>query len=69
MLLDLLKKSAPSRIVNVSSLAHMGGGIIWEDINSEKSYNTVKAYSQSKTANILFTNELARRLQGTNVYG
>jgi NAD(P)-dependent dehydrogenase (short-subunit alcohol dehydrogenase family) len=46
----------------------IGGGINWDDINSEKSYNTIKAYSQSKTANILFTNELARRLQGTNVY-
>lgn len=67
ILLDLLKKSGPSRIINVSSLAHIGGGINWDDINSEKSYNTVKAYSQSKTANILFTVELARRLQGTQV--
>uniref|UniRef100_A0A1B0GM47 Short-chain dehydrogenase n=1 Tax=Phlebotomus papatasi TaxID=29031 RepID=A0A1B0GM47_PHLPP len=67
LLLDLLKKSAPSRIINVSSLAHINGQINKEDLNSEKSYNRITAYSQSKLANILFTRELAKRLEGTRV--
>ncbi|GAB0096916.1 retinol dehydrogenase 12 [Sergentomyia squamirostris] len=67
LLLDLLKKSAPSRIINVSSLAHIGGQINRNDMNSEKSYNRITAYSQSKLANLLFTRELAKRLEGTKV--
>lgn len=67
LLLDLLKASAPSRIVVLSSLAHKFGQIDREDLNSEKSYNKYKAYSQSKLANILFTQELARRLKGSCV--
>ncbi|XP_059612876.1 retinol dehydrogenase 14-like [Phlebotomus argentipes] len=67
LLLDLLKKSAPSRIVTVSSLAHMSGQINKEDLNSDKSYNRITAYAQSKLANILFTRELARRLESTRV--
>lgn len=62
LLLDLMKKTVASRIVNVSSLAHTFGSMNWDDLNSEKSYNAVTAYGQSKLANILFTNELARRL-------
>ncbi|XP_017958897.1 retinol dehydrogenase 12-like [Drosophila navojoa] len=67
LLLDLLKKSAPSRIVNVSSLAHTRGCIDFSDLNSEKYYDPGAAYSQSKLANILFTRELAKRLEGTGV--
>lgn len=67
LLLDYLKASAPSRIVVLSSLAHKYGEINRDDLNSEKSYNKFKAYSQSKLANILFTQELAKRLKGTNV--
>ncbi|KAH8307731.1 hypothetical protein KR044_011319 [Drosophila immigrans] len=67
LLLDVLKKSAPSRIVNVSSLAHTRGAININDLNSEKSYNEGDAYSQSKLANVLFTRELAKRLEGTGV--
>ncbi|XP_015040263.2 retinol dehydrogenase 12 isoform X2 [Drosophila pseudoobscura] len=67
LLLDLLKNSTPSRIVNVSSLAHTRGEINTGDLNSEKSYDEGKAYSQSKLANVLFTRELARRLAGTGV--
>jgi len=69
LLLDLLKASAPARIVNVSSEAHrLGGGRInFDDLMGEKSYNPMTAYGQSKLANILFTYELARRLKGTGV--
>uniref|UniRef100_A0A3P8TPA3 Si:ch211-107o10.3 n=1 Tax=Amphiprion percula TaxID=161767 RepID=A0A3P8TPA3_AMPPE len=63
-LLDLLKKSAPSRIVNVSSLAHERGQIYFDDINQDEDYRPWKSYSQSKLANVLFTKELASRLQG-----
>lgn len=67
LLLDLMKKSAPARIINVSSMAHTWGSINLEDINSEKSYDKRGAYSQSKLANVLFTRSLAKRLQGTGV--
>ncbi|GLD54576.1 retinol dehydrogenase 12-like protein [Lates japonicus] len=67
LLLDLIKRSTPARIINVSSLAHSWGKINLEDINSEKSYNKNEAYSQSKLANVLFTRSLAKRLEGTGV--
>lgn len=67
LLLDILIGSAPSRIVNVSSGAHRGGRIHFEDINLRKKYSSFKAYSQSKLANILFTYELAEKLRGTGV--
>ncbi len=67
LLLDLLKKSAPSRIVNVSSRAHSGGTIHFDDLQGEQRYGGFGAYGQSKLAQILFTQELARRLQGTRV--
>ncbi|XP_062402568.1 retinol dehydrogenase 13-like isoform X2 [Sardina pilchardus] len=66
-LLDLLKKSSPSRIVNVSSLAHERGEMYFDDINLDKDYTPQKAYKQSKLANVLFSRELSRRLQGTGV--
>ncbi|XP_027711459.1 retinol dehydrogenase 14 isoform X2 [Vombatus ursinus] len=67
LLLDRLKDSAPSRIVVVSSKLYKYGEINFEDLNSELNYNKSFCYSQSKLANILFTRELARRLEGTNV--
>ena len=67
LLLDLIKKTNKSRIINVSSLDHTFCDINWADINWEKSYSPVKAYGQSKLANILFTNELAKRLEDTSV--
>jgi len=67
LLLDLLKKTAPSRIVNVSSLAHVKGIIHFDDINLDKEYSPWISYRQSKLANVLFTRELALRLQGTGV--
>ena len=69
LLLDVLKKSAPSRIVNVSSDAHKGAkaGLDFDDLQGQRNYNGWHAYQQSKLANILFTKELARRLDGTGV--
>lgn len=67
LLLDLLKNSAPSRIVVISSSGHKFTNIKTDDLNSEKSYHKFKAYSQSKLANVLFANELARRLKDTGV--
>ena len=67
LLLDLLVKSEPSRIIVVSSGAHKIGRIHFNDINLENNWNMVKSYSQSKLANILFTYELSRRLVNTKV--
>ena len=67
LLLDLLKSSAPARIVNVASEAHRRSRIEFDDLMGERSYKGFRAYGQSKLANILFTYELARRLDGTNV--
>jgi NAD(P)-dependent dehydrogenase (short-subunit alcohol dehydrogenase family) len=67
LLLDTLKASAPARIVNVSSGAHVNAKLDLDDLQFQKSYNGWKAYSRSKFANILFTYELARRLNGSGV--
>ncbi|RWS00778.1 dehydrogenase-like protein, partial [Dinothrombium tinctorium] len=68
LLIDLLKASKPSRIVNVASRAHYRGTINFDDINSDKSYSESKAYNQSKLANVLFTRELAKKLKGSGVF-
>jgi retinol dehydrogenase-14 len=67
LLLDRLKQSAPARVVTVSSGAHATGRIDFDDLQGERSYSGARAYSQSKLANVLFTYELARRLQATSV--
>ncbi|XP_053407649.1 retinol dehydrogenase 12-like isoform X7 [Mercenaria mercenaria] len=68
LLLGLLKKSQPSRIVNVSSMAHRWSkGIDFDNLKAEKSYSITDTYFSSKLANILFTRELARKLEGTGV--
>jgi len=67
LLLDVLKASAPARIVNVSSGAQALGSIHLDDLQAEKHYSSMRAYGQSKLAIVLFTYELARRLQGTGV--
>ena len=67
LLLDLLKAGAPSRIVNVSSIAHRWANIDFDDLGGEKQYSMGRAYYQSKLANVLFTYELARQLDGMEV--
>ncbi len=67
LLLDMLKSVPSARIVNVSSRAHYRGHVNFEDLQSQHGYNGMRAYSQSKLMNVLFTYELARRLQGTHV--
>jgi len=67
LLLDLIKASAPAKVVVVSSQAHLHGKLNFDDIHSEKNYSSWGAYGQSKLANILFASELNRRLEGTNV--
>lgn len=67
LLLDRLKAGAPSRIVTTSSIAHRGAKMDFDDLQMSKSYGGIRAYGQSKLANILFTRELASRLQGTGV--
>jgi NAD(P)-dependent dehydrogenase (short-subunit alcohol dehydrogenase family) len=67
LLLDRLKESAPARIITTASAAHQGARIPFEDLNAERSYKGFGRYGQTKLANILFTRELARRLEGTAV--
>ncbi|XP_069462805.1 retinol dehydrogenase 13 isoform X2 [Ambystoma mexicanum] len=68
LLLEKMKNSGHSRIINVSSLAHIAGEIDLDDLNWEKKkYDTKAAYCQSKLANVLFTKELSKRLKGTGV--
>jgi len=69
LLLDTLKASTPARIINVSSDAHSGGKIDFDNLQGERSYSSFGPYGNSKLANILFTTELARRLEGTGVTG
>jgi NAD(P)-dependent dehydrogenase (short-subunit alcohol dehydrogenase family) len=64
-LLDLLVATGDSRVVTVSSMGHRAGRIRFDDLQSERSYNRLRAYGQSKLANLLFTYELQRRLSGT----
>jgi NAD(P)-dependent dehydrogenase (short-subunit alcohol dehydrogenase family) len=67
LLLDRLRQDAPSRVVTVSSGAQALGRIDFADLQGERAYSGQRAYNQSKLANVLFTYELARRLQGSGV--
>jgi NAD(P)-dependent dehydrogenase (short-subunit alcohol dehydrogenase family) len=67
LLLDLLKKSAPSRIVTVSSEAQRWGSLDFDDLQSRRNYRGFPVYGMTKLANIMFTYELAERLNGTGV--
>lgn len=67
LLLKRLKASAPARVVTVSSGAQSLGTIDFEDLQGERRYSGQTAYNQSKLASVMFTYELARRLEGTGV--
>lgn len=67
LLLRTMRASAPARIINVSSAAHQGAQIDFTDINAEQRYSAWRAYAQSKLCNLLFTYELADRLQDSDV--
>ena len=67
LLLERLVTSAPSRVVTVSSGAHTMGKIDFDDLMGDQDYSGQRAYNQSKLANVMFTYELARRLEGTDV--
>ena len=67
LLLERLKESAPSRIINVSSGAHTRAKIDFDDLQSERDYRPTPVYSVTKLMNVLFTYELSRRLEGTGV--
>ena len=67
LLMERLKASAPARIVNVASAAHVGSTLDPRDLQNAKNYSGWRAYQQSKLANVYFTYELARRIDGTGV--
>jgi NAD(P)-dependent dehydrogenase (short-subunit alcohol dehydrogenase family) len=67
LLLDMIRASAPARIINVSSGAHLQGSFDARNLQGERGYSGFGAYSRSKLLNIMFTYELARRLDGTGV--
>jgi NAD(P)-dependent dehydrogenase (short-subunit alcohol dehydrogenase family) len=68
LLLDIIKKSSPARIITVASIAHRSGTMDFDDLGFERGgYKIMRAYSRSKLGNVLFAAELARRLAGTGV--
>jgi len=66
-LLDLLRRSAPSRVLNMVSSGHKGGHIEFDDLQHERKFSGQRAYNDSKLALVLFTYELSRRVQGSGV--
>ncbi len=67
LLLDMIKSSAPARIINTSSGLHKRAKIDFDNLQAEKNYKHMRVYGQTKLENVLFTKELARRLDGTGV--
>jgi NAD(P)-dependent dehydrogenase (short-subunit alcohol dehydrogenase family) len=67
LLLDPLKAAAPARIVNVASGMHFRSALEFDNLQGERSYKPMKHYGLTKLLNVLFTYELARRLEGTGV--
>ena len=64
---DLLVRSTPARVVTVASIGHRSGTLDLDDLGFERNYSLMEAYKRSKLCNVLFANELARRLKGTGV--
>ena len=67
LLLERLRRGPAARVVNVSSLAHFPGRIDFDDLQAERSYDPMRAYGQSKLANLLFTRELTRRFAAAGI--
>jgi len=67
LLIDMLRISPAARVINVSSGSHWNKKLDFKDIQMAKFYDPIQAYGRSKLANILFTNELSRRLAGTRI--
>ena len=67
LLLERIVASAPARIVNVASTGHLRGTMDFDDLNFERGYGQFAAYARSKLGNVLFTNELSRRLTGKSI--
>ncbi len=67
LLLEMIEKSVPARIINVASEASRTGHIDFDDLMAERKYDGIRAYCQSKLANLLFTYELDRKLKGRNI--
>jgi len=67
LLLDVIKASAPARIINMTSMLHRAAQLDFDNLQGERSYNRDVSYAQSKLADIIFTYELARRLEGSGV--
>jgi NAD(P)-dependent dehydrogenase (short-subunit alcohol dehydrogenase family) len=67
LLLEVIVRSAPARVVTVASIGHRHGTMDFDDLGFERGYSIMRAYGRSKLANILFARELARRLAGTGV--
>ena len=67
LILDLLRKSAPARVITVSSMVHTRGKLDFEDLQAEKSFGGYSSYALSKLANVLFTYELSELLAGTGI--
>jgi NAD(P)-dependent dehydrogenase (short-subunit alcohol dehydrogenase family) len=67
LLLELLVRSAPARVVSVASVGHRRASLDFDDLGFERGYSIMRAYGRSKLANVLFAAELARRLAGTGV--
>jgi NAD(P)-dependent dehydrogenase (short-subunit alcohol dehydrogenase family) len=67
LLMDLLVRSAPARVVTVASIGHRQGSLDFNDLGFERGYSIMRAYARSKLANVLFAAELAQRLEGRGV--
>jgi retinol dehydrogenase 12 len=67
VLLDMLARAAPARVINVASSAHAGAQLDLDDVQMEQRYRGFQAYARSKLANVLFTYELARRVQRAGI--